>query len=367
MAEYTYKRFNRDEDIVAGKQKTKTFPIWSDSPSDADTNPESILTAFYTSSTERVAWEGYYYYNVFSEDADSNLNAPPQFSVAFGTTQSVLLQYSDTEYQYTYPSRAIYGQFLNILEEKSVVDTDGYFQRPSTQGSTTYTDMDVVYVLSVARARIKDRVELDTWQLNLSGSGGASGSILNLINQTGSAAGVSSVNIIAGTLSDYTGKVGTPSTASYGTPFGIFYPERGIFVLDAIKIHQYIGGYGSYNPSAVTGAASYAPSASLQNIYYMIKSGSYFRARTTENVQSTHYFCRVKNYEFNYSTNPTWVSGSSNEILDSFYAEPKTFITTVGLYDGDSDSGQLVAVAKLSRPIPKDAETEALIKVKLDF
>jgi hypothetical protein len=99
----------------------------------------------------------------------------------------------------------------------------------------------------------------------------------------------------------------------------------------------------------------------------MVDKGEYFRARTTENVQSTHYFCRIKNYEFNYSTNPTWVSGSNNEILDDFYAEPKTFITTVGLYDGDSDSGQLVAVAKVSRPIPKDTETEALIKVKLDF
>jgi len=371
MAEYTYKRFNKDEDVVAGKQKTKTFPIWTDSPSDADTNPESILATFYTSSTEKIAWEGYYYYNVFAENTATNLNAAPQFSIALGTTHSVLLQHADTEYQYTYPSRAIYGQFLNILEEKSVSNIEGRFQRPATQGSTTYTDMDVVYIISVARARIKDRVELDTWQLNLSASNalGPSGSILNLINETGSAAGASVVNIIAGTLPDYTGNSGFASSSGYGQPFGLFYPERGVFVLDAVKIHQYIGSGSTafYNPSAVTGAANYAPSASLQNLYDMIERGDYFRARTTENVQSTHYFCRVKNYEFNYSTNPTWVSGSSNEILDDFYAEPKTFITTVGLYDGDSDSGQLVAVAKLSRPIPKDAESEALIKVKLDF
>jgi len=361
MSEYTYKRFNQDEDVVSGKQKTKTFPIWSDSPSDADTNPESILTNFWTQSAEVSAWEGYYYYNLFGEDTASNANAPVQFSIAFGTTQSVLLQYADTEYQYTYPSRAVYGQFLNILEEKSVSNTDGYFERAITSSTSTY-NMDVIYIISVARARIKDRVELDTWQLNLSGS---SGGFLNLINQTGSAAGVKVVNIISGQLSDFTGDIGS---ASYGDTFGLFYPERGVFVLDAVKIHQAIGaGVPGYNPSAVTGAANYAPSASLNNIWQMIDKGSYFRARTTENVQSTHYFCRVKNYEFNYSTNPTWVSGSNNEILDDFYAEPKTFITTVGLYDGDSDSGQLVAVAKVSRPIPKDTETEALIKVMLSF
>lgn len=369
MAEYTYKRFNPDEDIVAGKQKTKTFPIWSDSPSDSDINPESILSAFYTSSTERIAWEGYYYYNIYGEDPDTNLNAPVQFSIAFGTTASILLEHTDTEYQYTYPSRAIYGQFLNILEEKSVSNVDGNFLIPATTGSSTTTNMTVIYIISVARSRIKDRIELDTWQLTLSGSqiANGSGSLLTLINAPGSVAGAKSVDIIAGSIS---GSMPSAITASAGATFGTFYPERGVFVLDAIKIHSFIGSGSIFNPSAITGSgpgATYAPSASLNNIYKMIENGKYFRARTTENVQSTHYFCRIKNYEFNYSTNPTWVSGSNHEILDDFYAEPKTFITTVGLYDGDAESGQLVAVAKVSRPIPKDAESEALIKVKLDF
>jgi len=376
MAEYTYKRFNQDEDVVAGKQKTKTFPIWTDSPNDADTTGEGTLTEFWSSSVEMDAWEGYYYYNVFGESTVTNLSAPAQFSIALATTRSIALEHPDEEYQYTYPSRAVYGQFLSTLEEKSVSNASGFFTRPITEGSTTPTNMPVAYIISIARARIKDRVELDTWQLNLSGSGsptGNSGSLLTLINETGSAAGTKVVNVIAGTLSDYT----TPAMSSsilYGTPFGLFYPERGVIVLDALKIHDYIGSSSAdwftssgYTPYDLTSDVTYAPSASLDNFYDLINNGKYFRARTTENVQSTHYFCRVKNYEFNYSTNPTWVSGSSNEILDDFYAEPKTFITTIGLYDGDSDSGQLVAVAKVSRPIPKDTETEALIKVKLDF
>ena len=378
MAEYIYKAFNPAEDIIGGKTKLKTFPIWTDSPSDADVNPESIMTSMWTQSVEVTAWEGNYYYNVYNQDTASNANAEVQFSIAFATTRSVQLETNlQEEYQYTYPSRAVYSQFLSTLEQTTIANTGGFFKIQPSPGVTALSDIPVAYVISIARSRIKDKIELDTWQLNLSGSGNASGSLLTLINQTGSAVGAVSVPIIIGDLGATLGadqidsKYRMPANiiSSFGTQMGLFYPQYGVFILDAAKIHTYIGSSSAgYNPTAVAASSSsYAPSASLGNFWELIKRGGYFRARTTENVQSTHYFCRVKNYEFNYSTNPTWVSGSNNEILDAFYTEPRTFITTVGLYDGDSDSGQLVAVAKLSRPIPKDGESEALIKVKLDF
>ncbi len=378
MAEYIYKAFNPAEDIIGGKTKLKTFPIWSDRPTDVDTNPESILgtstNPMYTSSAETASWEGNYYYNIYNDDADVNLNAEPQFSIAFATTRSIQLETQlgiGDEYKYTYPSRAIYAQFLSTLEQNTIANTDKLFKIQPTPGDTSLSDIKVAYIISIARSRIKDKIELDTWQLNLSGSGKNSGSLLTLINATGSYIGAKSVPIVIGALeqveSEYT--MSAQYTSSYGTQMGLFYPQHGVFILDAIKIHNYIGSCSAgYNPEDYTGSKlTYAPSSSLLNFWELLKKGKYFRARTTENVQSTHYFCRIKNYEFNYSTNPTWVSGSNNEILDSFYTEPRTFITTVGLYDGDSDSGQLVAVAKLSRPIPKDAESEALIKVMLSF
>ena len=378
MAEYIYKAFNPAEDIIGGKTKLKTFPIWTDSVSDVDVNPESIIgdtdNPIYTSSAEVTgSWEGNYYYNIYSDNVDERPNAEVQFSIAFATTRSVQLETNlQEEYQYTYPSRAVYSQFLSTLEQTTIANTGGFFKIQPSPGVTALSDIPVAYVISIARSRIKDKIELDTWQLNLSGSAGG----LTLINQTGSATGVTSVPIIIGDLGATLGadqidsKYRMPANiiSSFGTQMGLFYPQYGVFILDAAKIHTYIGSSSAgYNPTAVAASSSYAPSASLGNFWELIKRGGYFRARTTENVQSTHYFCRVKNYEFNYSTNPTWVSGSNNEILDAFYTEPRTFITTVGLYDGDSDSGQLVAVAKLSRPIPKDGESEALIKVKLDF
>ena len=83
-------------------------------------------------------------------------------------------------------------------------------------------------------------------------------------------------------------------------------------------------------------------------------------------VTSNHYFVRVKNKDFNFSQNPTYVSGSDGSLkIDAFKGNSKTFITTVGLYGEQNDD--LLAVAKLSKPILKDKTREALIKVKLDF
>ena len=76
-------------------------------------------------------------------------------------------------------------------------------------------------------------------------------------------------------------------------------------------------------------------------------------------------FVRARNAEFNYSENPSFISGSTGEVLfNSFIDNPQTYITTVGLYNDNND---LLAVAKLSKPIQKDFTKEALIRVKLDF
>ena len=76
-------------------------------------------------------------------------------------------------------------------------------------------------------------------------------------------------------------------------------------------------------------------------------------------------FVRVGNQDFNYTTNPTFVSGSTGAVLwPTMIYNPQTYITTVGLYN---DSNTLLAVAKMSIPMVKDFTKEALIKVKLDW
>ena len=87
--------------------------------------------------------------------------------------------------------------------------------------------------------------------------------------------------------------------------------------------------------------------------------------RRTENVSTSHYFVRANNREFNFSNNPSFVTGSTGQFVQpTFETNPRVYITTVGLYD---DGNELLAVAKVSKPIEKSFDKEVAIKVKLDF
>lgn len=84
---------------------------------------------------------------------------------------------------------------------------------------------------------------------------------------------------------------------------------------------------------------------------------------TTE-LNSTHYFCRVNNNDYNYSSNPTYLSGSKIVVKNNTLDAPIAYITTVGLYSADNE---LLAVAKISEPLKKDPTNELNLKVRLDY
>jgi hypothetical protein len=85
---------------------------------------------------------------------------------------------------------------------------------------------------------------------------------------------------------------------------------------------------------------------------------------TTE-LNSSIYFCRANHNEFNYSSNPTYVSGSKVTVkADDIMMPPRSYVTTVGLYSADNE---LLAVAKLSEPLRKDPTNELTLRVRLDY
>ena len=86
---------------------------------------------------------------------------------------------------------------------------------------------------------------------------------------------------------------------------------------------------------------------------------------SNEQLSSDFIFVRARSQNFNYSTNPSFISGSDGSVLyDTFINDPQVYITTVGLYNNNQE---LVAVAKLSRPLLKDFTKELLVRIKLDF
>ena len=98
-----------------------------------------------------------------------------------------------------------------------------------------------------------------------------------------------------------------------------------------------------------------------------MSAGHPFIAKTVEIKMPSYYFIRINNDEFNYTTNPSYYRDRNRflrkeHIMKSPYEF--TYITTIGLYNNDGD---LLAVAKLSKPIKKTSSTELVIKVKLDI
>jgi len=84
---------------------------------------------------------------------------------------------------------------------------------------------------------------------------------------------------------------------------------------------------------------------------------------TTE-LNSTIHFCRVNHNDFNYSSNPTYLSASQIRVKNLTTDAPVSYFTTVGLYSPDNE---LLAVAKLSEPLKKDPTQELILRVRLDY
>ena len=168
-------------------------------------------------------------------------------------------------------------------------------------------------------------------------------------------------NIVSGTLINGT-TVNTTATGEGSTigSYGLFYPSLGTLIFNPIRLQN--------TPlNLITKSGSNSDDRNARLFSNSIKEGAYFSAKRQEEITSRHYFVRATSKEFNNTTNETFYTESVagvKRIVPGLQKDPKTFITTVGLFNSENE---LLAVAKLSKPIIKSKSREALIKVKLDF
>lgn len=356
MAEI-YKMFTGD-DVIQGDIQTISQPIWSE-----NMNPYSASYApgigFFTSSAQ-MSQSGDYYINVYQRDPVNDNNAQVQFAVAYGhkwgsgsygDPNTVGNNANDT------PSRAIYSQYRNML----LPPTDEYFTTTNANG--TRVDATEIVVINIARARFRQKVDPGNWELRLgSGSTAANWRTSYLSFVDGSGQGDSpTVNAAGRVFGIYSGSGGVTASS---LQYGLFYPDQGILLFDAGKLRA--GGTTGcgmlFNSASSTALIQARNHVTMSN---RISGSGYFAARSEEKVNSTHYFVRITNKQFNFSNNPTFVTGSTGTLRHaSMLRNPSVYITTIGMYD---DKNRLVAVAKLSKPLLKSFNREALIKVKLDY
>jgi len=151
----------------------------------------------------------------------------------------------------------------------------------------------------------------------------------------------------------YSGTGYSPSSGSYG----LFLPDIATIILNPLALSQSI----NLEPSR----SFNIDGQNISRLFNAVSGAASFQINSEETVTSDYVFVRARNSEFNYSENPSFISGSTGDVIFStFINSPQTYMTTVGFYN---DTNDLLAVAKLSKPLTKDFTKEALVRVKLDF
>jgi hypothetical protein len=329
----SFSRYAIEDSVISAE--TVVRGLWA-----GDVN---TLSSFYTAS-------GYteYYLDIYQGNPLTT-TASVQFDIQYGHiagSGSVAINPSAAARGYS-PSRIVYGQYRNLVygTEETNFSFDG--------GVTTAQQ---IYIINISRAQYKQSLQPGTFNLTLkSGS-----SIINLTDDSNTTSLTRFIgeNRVFYIISGSNGNAYTSSAAT--TPYyGIMLPDLGVVVLDASgSLTPYISA-----SNLTTSSAQY----NHTNLWRSIVTGSAtssFTLQSQEVISSRYFFTRVKNSEFNYTTNPSIIDANGNLLYTTLIQNPQTYITTVGMYN---DNNELLAVAKLSKPLTKDFTKEALIRIKLDY
>jgi hypothetical protein len=345
----SYIPFNAEDFVVSADSITST--LWS--------NNASTLTSFFTAS---AAIPNNAYLPVYAVNPTSNQTALPQFSLAYGQVNGTGSAPINPTVIGSSPTRITYGQF------RTLVNGDENTNFNFGTGNTNSPD---IYVINVNRANYKEKLFLGTFNLWLSGSDGTNQSLIRLTDDSLSTTTVNYCD--AGRVFDIvSGSNGITTTSNFaGIPagytasgsYGKFLPDVGLILLNprALALSASQGGIGLIPDSSLTANALLNINRGLHRAMSL---GANFQLNSEETITSDYIFVRIKNNDFNYTTNPSMISGSGEFYYPSLVNNPQTFITTVGMYN---DNNELLAVAKLSKPLVKDFTKEALVRVKLDF
>ena len=334
----SFKRFDPEDFVVSSDSITST--LWS--------NGTPTLSTFFTNSIQEASSAGNYYLSIYNT---SSANQEVQFDIVYcDSLGSGSGLYNPIVPGNSY-TKTMYGQYhALILEDENASFVFGKGNNVST-GS-------YFWVLSIERARYKQSLFPGSLNLTISGSGG----IINLTDDSQD----NPVNTFIGSsrvfqlISGSNGTAGNLANSGYvanSGSYGLVFPDLGTIILNPFALSQSISVFPSRSNN----------SDGLNNgkLFDAINLGASFALNSEETITSDYVFVRARNSEFNYSENPSFISGSTGEVIyDNFINAPQVYLTTVGMYN---DSNELLAVAKMSRPLLKDFTKEALVRVKLDF
>jgi hypothetical protein len=325
-----------------------TAPAWS-------SNTPTLTTFFLQSSGVSSS----FYTDVYNT-ASANINAAIQFSIAYGNAFGTGSGPLNSLVPANTPTRINYGQFRNLVYG----DAESYFnfgtENPSSKN---------IAAITIDRNRYKESLFPGTFNLQMkSGS-----TTIKLTDDSLDSTVITYLdcgrvfNIISG--SNGSGASTTKATGAIRNgytisgSYGLFLPDIGTIILNTDALGLPVANGGLNIPWYAGTAAAGGLINNLQ-VFNAISASGNFQLNSQETISSNYIFVRIKNGEYNYTTNPSIITGSGDFIYSNFINSPQTYVTTVGMYNNNNE---LLAVAKLSKPLVKDFTKESLIRVKLDW
>ena len=328
----SFSRYNPEDSVISSE--TVVRGLWSGDLIE--------LSTFVTQSTPTE-----YYVDVY-KDATSTV----QFSIQYGNISGSGSLPINPAVSSSTPSRIVYGEYRNLVYGTETVDFSF---------NSDVTSSKDIFVINMARNRYKESLLPGSFSLALSFP---SASVTNSIRLIDDSLTTNLTRFIGENKVYYLIQSGSTNTTSYG----MLFPDLNIAVLNATA-----GSSGSITPYIAPITSSFVANNNHLKLFRSIVSGSNnlisgsisgFSLQSSETVSSRYFFTRVKNSEFNYTTNPSIIDANGNLLFTTLIDNPQTYVTTVGMYN---DNNELLAVAKLSKPLTKDFTKEALIRIKLDY
>ena len=266
----------------------------------------------------------------------------------------------------------MYNQMAKVLMGH---DKSGNIENFDSDGNLVdaTNKMNEVFFINFARLLGKDEIKKGSFKLELGVTGSwahAMASRMKLTDTSGSDG-----YFVNGAIGQYGTLFCTDTTDTSATrPLirdstavrgGLVFYQAGIAVVTASVFGTLLSSSCEMNSGSAYNIDSILTGSTIESICDDIRHRIYdIEFNNTTELNSTIYFCRMNNSEFNYSSNPTYTTGSRLVVKNSYADMPVSYVTSVGLYSPDN---QLLAVAKLSEPLRKDPATELTLRVRLDY
>jgi len=341
-------------------------------------NASQSLETYHTSSDQSDLSKQYYYDVVGSTSCEDI----PFFAVTYGHSDgsgSLKVGFEDGDT----PTNAIYSQYrLTMLD---MPDTSFNFY---TSASLVTTTKDI-YVVNYNKHGLTHKLDAGNFQINLAELSGSTipnhlhtgsnvklsgtGRVLKFIDNSNDSDTLYycskdninfSYDIVSGSIDDgiYSNGSGSAETNQNYTTYGKVFPNARIVVFDAKKLNDELG-FNTVTGSNISGDNSYKLFTSISGAASLQEP---MLGRSHRRKTSNHYFIRVPANAANYSNNPTYTKqGNPGFLLHECFADdPVTFITGIGLYDNDYN---LLAYAKVSKPIKKTSYNDILMKIRINW